>query len=97
MRLNREEYVFSMLFWRKHKKYLPAKSQRQKNVDKHWQWHNIYVIIIAMKDFISFEEHKKKLLADPEVKKYYDELEPEYALIRSVIDKRLKKKMSHWF
>ena len=47
-----------------------------------------------MKDFISFEEHKKKLLADPEVKKYYDELEPEYALIRSVIDKRLKKKMS---
>ncbi|OGG30231.1 transcriptional regulator [Candidatus Gottesmanbacteria bacterium RIFCSPLOWO2_01_FULL_46_21] len=43
---------------------------------------------------MSFEEHKKKLLADPEVKKYYDELEPEYALIRSVIDKRLKKKMS---
>ncbi len=47
-----------------------------------------------MKNFITFEEHKKKLLADPEVKKYYDELEPEYELIRAVIDKRLKKKMS---
>lgn len=47
-----------------------------------------------MKNLISFEEHKKKLLADPEVKKYYDELEPEYELIRAVLDKRLKKKMS---
>jgi len=47
-----------------------------------------------MRNFISFEEHKKKLLADPQVRKYYDELEPEYELIRSVIDKRLKKKMS---
>ncbi len=47
-----------------------------------------------MKDFISFQEHKKKLLADPEVKKYYDALEPEYQLIRSIIDKRLKKKLS---
>ena len=46
------------------------------------------------RDFITFEEHKKKLLADPEVKKYYDELEPEYELIHAVIDKRLKKKMS---
>ena len=46
------------------------------------------------KDFITFEEHKKKLLSDPEVKKYYDELAPEYELIRAVIDKRLKKKMS---
>jgi ribosome-binding protein aMBF1 (putative translation factor) len=47
-----------------------------------------------MKNFITFEEHKKELLSDPEVKKYYDALEPEYALIRSLIDKRLKKKMS---
>ncbi len=37
---------------------------------------------------------KRELLADPEVRKYYDELGPEYELIRSVIDKRLKKKMS---
>lgn len=43
---------------------------------------------------ISFEEHKKKLLADPKVRKYYDELAPEYELIRTVIDKRLKRNMS---
>jgi ribosome-binding protein aMBF1 (putative translation factor) len=47
-----------------------------------------------MKHFIPFSVMKKKLLADPEVKKEYDALEPEFALIRSLIDKRLKKKMS---
>lgn len=47
-----------------------------------------------MKNFKPFAQLKKELLADPEVKKHYDALEPEYALIRSVIDKRLKKKMS---
>ena len=47
-----------------------------------------------MNHFKPFDQLKKELLADPEVKKYYDDLEPEYVLIRSVIDKRLKKKMS---
>jgi len=47
-----------------------------------------------LKNFITFEEHKKKLLADPEVRKYYDELAPEYELIHAVIDKRLQRKMS---
>jgi len=47
-----------------------------------------------MKKFVSFEEHKKKLLSDLEVKKYYDALAPEYELIQAVIDKRLKKKMT---
>lgn len=47
-----------------------------------------------MRKFVTFEEHKKKLLADPEVRKYYDELEPEYAVIRSVIQKRMEKNMS---
>jgi ribosome-binding protein aMBF1 (putative translation factor) len=47
-----------------------------------------------MKNFKPFNELKKELLADPEVKKYYDDLGPEYELIRAVIDKRLKKKMS---
>ena len=37
---------------------------------------------------------KKELLSDPEVKKQYDKLGPEYELIRAVIDKRLKRKMS---
>ena len=46
------------------------------------------------KNFISFEEHKKKLLADPKVRKHYDELASEYELIRSVIDKRLQNRMS---
>lgn len=47
-----------------------------------------------MNTFKPFSQLKKELLADPEVKKYYDEFEPEYALIRSIIDKRLKKNMS---
>lgn len=47
-----------------------------------------------MKHYVTFEEHKKKLLADPEVRKYYEELEPEFQLIRAIIDKRFKKKMS---
>lgn len=47
-----------------------------------------------LKDFKPFSELKRELLADPEVRRYYDELAPEYELIRAVIDKRLKKKMS---
>ncbi len=47
-----------------------------------------------MKNFKPFSEMKRELLADPEVKKHYDDLAPEYELIRSVIDKRLQKKMS---
>ena len=46
-----------------------------------------------MKNFITLEEHKKKLLADPIVKEEYDGLAPEYELIRTVIDKRMGKKM----
>ena len=37
---------------------------------------------------------KKELLANPKISKHYDELESEYELIRSVIDKRLQRKMS---
>ncbi len=37
---------------------------------------------------------KEELLKDPEIKAGYDALEPEYALIREVIDKRLAKKMT---
>lgn len=46
------------------------------------------------KDYKPFSEMKKELLADPEVKKYYDDLAPEYELIRAVLDKRIQKKMS---
>lgn len=47
-----------------------------------------------MKNSIPFSVLKKELLSDPEVKKGYDNLGPEYELIRSVIEKRLKKNMS---
>lgn len=49
---------------------------------------------MKMKGLKTFEEMKKELLADPEVRKHYDDLAPEYELIRAVIDKRLKKNMS---
>ncbi len=47
-----------------------------------------------MKNLKPFREMKRELLADLEVKAEYDRLEPEYQLIRAVLDKRLKKKMS---
>lgn len=47
-----------------------------------------------MKNFLPYTQLKKELLSDPEVKKGYDDLAPEYALIQSIIDKRLSKKMS---
>lgn len=37
---------------------------------------------------------KKHLFKDPEVKKAYDALEPEFALIRALIRKRLQAKLS---
>lgn len=42
----------------------------------------------------SFDEFLKEELKDPEFKREYDALEPEYALIREVMDKRLAKKMT---
>jgi len=41
-----------------------------------------------MKDFKTL---KKKLLKDSEIKKAYDDLDPEYILIASIIEKRLQK------
>lgn len=41
-----------------------------------------------------WEDFKKELLKDPEVKKEYDALEVEYSIIAQVIQKRLDKKMS---
>ncbi len=42
----------------------------------------------------SFSEFLKEELKDPEFKKEFDALEPEYALVREVMDKRLAKKMT---
>lgn len=44
--------------------------------------------------YLSFEDFLKKSLKDPEVKAEYDRLEPEFAIIRSIIKKRIEKKMS---
>ncbi|KKW32845.1 MAG: Helix-turn-helix domain protein [Candidatus Uhrbacteria bacterium GW2011_GWA2_53_10] len=37
---------------------------------------------------------KQKLLRDKETKKAYDDLEPEYALVRLMIEKRLQRKLT---
>lgn len=47
-----------------------------------------------MKQFKSFAQLKRELLADPEVRRYYDALEPEFAVISAVIERRIRKKMS---
>jgi predicted transcriptional regulator len=44
--------------------------------------------------FRDFNEIKKELLRDPEVKKEYDRLEPKFDLIRSIIEKRIEKNIS---
>ena len=43
---------------------------------------------------ISFNDFLKEQLKDPEFKREYDRLEPEFAIIRSIIRKRLEKGMS---
>ncbi|OGG35700.1 transcriptional regulator [Candidatus Gottesmanbacteria bacterium RIFOXYB1_FULL_47_11] len=47
-----------------------------------------------MMKLISFDEDLKQQLKDPAFKREYDALEPEYAVIRAVIGKRIEKKMS---
>lgn len=41
--------------------------------------------------FITFAELQKEWLEDPEIKKAYDELGPEFELMASIIEKRLAK------
>lgn len=41
-----------------------------------------------------FEEFKNELLSDPEVKKEYDALEPEYDIIQAMIDARIKQNIT---
>ena len=42
----------------------------------------------------NFDDLKKELLKKPRFKREYDALEPEYALITQIIDKRLKQGLS---
>ena len=43
---------------------------------------------------MNYKTHRKELLKDRAVKEEYNKLLPEYELIKSIIDQRLKKKMS---
>lgn len=45
-------------------------------------------------DPVSFEDFKKELLKDPEVKKGYDALELEFSIVEQVIQKRLDRGLS---
>jgi len=38
----------------------------------------------------NYKNFKKKLLKDKKIKKAYDELEPEFAVIKKIIEKRLE-------
>ena len=42
----------------------------------------------------TYREHRKELLKDKKVKDEYDKLLPEYELAKSLIDQRLKKRMT---
>jgi transcriptional regulator with XRE-family HTH domain len=42
----------------------------------------------------TYREHRKELLKNREVKEEYDKLLPEYELAKSIIEQRLKKKMT---
>ena len=40
---------------------------------------------------VDFKDYKKKLFKDPEFVKAYQELEPEFAIIRKIIESRVKE------
>lgn len=44
--------------------------------------------------FRTFEDFKRDALKDPEVKRYYDALQPEFAMIDALIRARAKKGMT---
>ena len=43
---------------------------------------------------ITYKEHRKELLKDKKVRQEYEKLLPEYELTKSIIEQRLKKKMT---
>jgi len=48
----------------------------------------------SIKDITSYSDLRKKWMKDPDFKKAYDDLEPEFAIVRAMIKMRLKNKMS---
>jgi len=43
---------------------------------------------------MTYKEHRKELLKDKTVRAEYEKLLPEYELVRSIIEQRLRKKMT---
>lgn len=43
---------------------------------------------------MNYKKHRKELLADKSVREEYDKLLPEHELVKSIIEQRIKKKMS---
>ena len=43
---------------------------------------------------MNYKEHRKELLKNKAVKTEYEKLQPEYELARSIMEQRLKKKMT---
>lgn len=46
---------------------------------------------INRKNWLTWEEHKKELLKDPEVKVEYEKLQPEFAVLEAILKVRMKK------
>lgn len=44
--------------------------------------------------YYTTEELKKELFKNPKVKKAYEDLQPEFAIVQALIDARVKKKIS---
>ncbi len=47
-----------------------------------------------IKNLISFEDLKKDWMKDPEFRREYEKLEPEFQIARQIIGARIKRKMS---
>lgn len=47
-----------------------------------------------MRKLHSWEEHRKKLMEDPEFRAEYEKLETEFMLARQIIEQRIKQKMT---
>lgn len=45
-------------------------------------------------EFVTWTELRKELMSDPGVKKAYEDLQPEFAIVQTIIDARVKKKIS---
>lgn len=43
------------------------------------------------KNWLTWEEHKKELMKDPRVRQAYLELQPEFAIVRKIIESRVKE------